>query len=326
MRARTFGGLSTALLCGAATLVQAEPPSATSSNSLPQVTVQAQREALAEQARQFVGKVSGSSWATAVDHPLELWRSPVCVAVAGLRPQGEFIFKRFTEIITDVGATVGTNGCTPNLIVVLTTKPEAFLSAWRKRDQRMFGGANPGLVNQFFTHALPVRVWYNTSFAGRDAAPGASSSALSSAATAGGGAMAGGAGTSTQTQLMLLDIPTFQDQPGGTRLSLTAVPDLSSTIVVVDLKQCEGFGWGALTDYIAMVSLTNVDLSTNFVDMPSVLALFSAPADKRLTGMTDWDRAYLKAVYHSRRMARLQRVEIREQMVREMDTSVASAH
>jgi len=323
VRTWTFGGLSTALLCGVAGAALAEPVAPPSSSTLPPVTLEAQRAALAEQAHQFVGKVSGSSWANAVDRPLELWRQPVCLAVAGLRPEAELIFRRFTEIITEAGATVGRNGCTPNLIVVLTTEPEAFLSAWHKRDSRMFGAANPGLVKQFFTRALPVRVWYNTSFAG-DGVGGAPSNALSSAAMAGVGP--GGAISSTQTQLMLLDIPTFPEVPGGTRLSLTAVPDLSSAIVVVDLKRCEGIGWGALTDYIAMVSLTNVDLDTNFGDMPSVLALFSAPADTRLTGLTSWDRAYLKALYHSRRMARLQRVEIREQMVHEMDATMANTY
>jgi hypothetical protein len=311
------------LLCAAASAARADPAAAPSANSLPQVTLEAQHEALTEQARQFVGKVSGSGWASAVDHPLELWRQPVCLAVAGLRPEAEFIFRRFTPIITEAGAALGRNGCTPNLIVVLTTEPEAFLSAWRKRDRRMFGAANPEVVQQFFARARPVRVWYNSSFAGEDAGAGAPSSALSSAAMAGGGP--GGATASTQTQLMLLDIPTFPEQPGGTRLSLTAVPDLSSVIVVVDLKRCEGIGWGALTDYVAMVALSNVDLSTDFADMPSVLALFSAPGEARLTGLTNWDRAYLKALYHSRRMARLQRVEIREQMLREMEAAVTRA-
>lgn len=323
MRRRVIHELSIALLSGVATAALAESASAPSPGSLPQVTLEAQREALAEQARQFVGKVSSSSWATAVDRPLELWRRPVCLAVAGLRPEGEFIFRRFTQTLTEAGVTVGKNGCAPNLIVVVTTEPEAFLSAWRKRDKRLFGSANPELVSQFFTRPLPVRVWYNTGFAGEDASGGAPSSPLSSAAAAGGGP--GGATSSTQTQLMLLDIPTFQEQSGGTRLSLTAVPDLSSVIAVVDLKRCEGIGWGALTDYIAMASLSNVDLSTNFGDMPSVLALFSAPGNPRLTGLTNWDRAYLKALYHSRRMARLQRVEIREQMLREMDATVANA-
>jgi hypothetical protein len=34
----------------------------------------------------------------------------------------------------------------------------------------------------------------------------------------------------------------------------------------------------------------------------------------------------LKALYHSRRMARLQRVEIREQMVHEMDATMANTY
>ncbi len=317
---------SAALLCGLVSAASAEPPPATSSSSLPQVTIQAQRAAIEEQAREFVGKVSGSSWASADDdHPLELWRIPACVAVAGLqRPQGELVYGRVTRTMSDAGAPVGKNGCAPNLIIVMTTEPEIFLRAWRKRDRRLFGAASPSLVNQFFDRPLPVRAWYNTSYSGEDGSPGTTSSPLSSSAAAGGGGgggmgESGGALSSTQFQAMLAEIPTFRAPYGGTRLRLTAVPDLSSTIVVVDLKQCEGFSWGALADYIAMAALTNVDLHANFSDVPSILALFGEPADKRDAGLTDWDRSYLKALYHTNRMSRLQRVQIREAMVRDME-------
>jgi hypothetical protein len=306
-----------ALLCGAAIAAPAAPAAAPPASGIPQVTVEAQREAIAEQARRYVGKVSGSGWATAVDRPLGLWRRPVCLAVAGLtRPEGEFVFRRLTGIITSAGAPVGDNACSPNLLVVFTTEPEALLSAWRKRNKRLFGAANPGLVNDFIRRPLPVRVWYNTSFTGENGEQGTPSSSLSSGATG------AGPGTTTLTQMMLLDIPTYPEEPGGTRLSLTAVPDLSSAIAVVDLKQCEGSGWGALTDYIAMASLSKLDLATSFRELPSVLALFGAPGEGRQTGLTDWDRAYLKALYHTRRMSRLQRVEMREQMAREMDAMV----
>lgn len=306
-----------ALLCEAASAAPAAPAAAPAASGIPQVTVEAQREAIAEQARQYVGKVSGSGWASAVDRPLGLWRRPVCLAVAGLpRPEGEFVFRRLTGIITSAGAPLGDNACSPNLLVVFTTEPEALLSAWRKRNKRLFGGANPGLVNDFIARPLPVRVWYNTSFTGENGEQGAPSSSLSSGATG------AGPGTTTLTQMMLLDIPTYPEVPGGSRLSLTAVPDLSSAIAVVDLRQCEGIGWGALTDYIAMPSLSKMDLATSFRDMPSVLALFGAPRDTRQAGLTDWDRAYLKALYHTRRMSRLQRVEMREQMAREMDATV----
>ena len=314
-----------ALLCAMAGAALADPPSQEPPSNIPQVTIQAEREAITEQARQFVGKVTGSSWADADDHPLELWRMPVCPAVAGLpAPQGEFVFKELAHVMTEAGAPVGKDGCVPNLIVVATTQPVEFLTAWRKRDKRLFDNTSPSLVKRFLEQPLPVRVWYNTGLAGEDAAVGSLGGGLSGAYLSGGmsgGGMgeSGGVAASAQAQTMLGDIPTFRQRYGGTRLSLTAAPDLSSEIVIVDIKQCEGFGWGALADYIAMIALTNIDLSTNFDDVPSILALFKAPADKRQVGLTDWDRAYLKALYHTERMMRSQREKIRQRMVDEID-------
>ncbi len=336
VRAWAFGGLSFTLLCGVATALLADPPPATPSSNLPQVTIQAQQEAVTEQARQFVGKVTGSTWANSDDKPLELWRKPICLAVAGLlRPQGEFVFTRVTQIVSEAGASIDKNDCRPNLFVVVTTEPNVFLSAWRKRDRRLFGSASPGLVKKFFDHALPVRVWYNSKEAGEDEDSSTTSSSFSSAAgigAAGGGGMGGagsggmgGAASSAQLQTMLSELPTFRDHYGGTRLSAAAVPDLSSAIIIVDLKQCEGIGWGALADYIAMAALTNIDVDTNFSDVPSILSLFNVPTDKRQTGLTDWDRAYLKALYHTNRMSHLQRVQIREQMASEMGARVTAA-
>ncbi len=332
LRAWISNGPWVAVLWAVATAALAQESPGTSSGSIPQVTIETQRKALSEEARQFVGKITGSSWAAADDdHPLELWRIPICPAVAGLqRPQGEFIYTRITQVVTAAGARVGKNGCVPNLIVVMTTQPEEFLRAWRKRDKRLFGGASPHLVKQFFDQALPVRVWYNTSVTGEDGDVGTGSGSLSSAGVAGGTGSGGmgesaGAVSSTQLQMMLDEIQTYRAPYGGTRLSLTEVPDLSSAIIVVDLKRCEGFSWGALADYIAMAALTNVDLHTDFGDMPSILALFGAPVDKREAGLTDWDRVYLSALYHTNRMSRLQRVQIREQMVREMDPARTGA-
>src|SRR5690242_6559849 len=91
---------------------QAQQPPPDSHSGVPEVLIQAQREALEKQAREFVGKVSGSSWADEHDKPLPLGRKAICPAVAGLpRNQGEFIFNRLTDIISVAGAHSGLNGC-----------------------------------------------------------------------------------------------------------------------------------------------------------------------------------------------------------------------
>jgi hypothetical protein len=98
-----------------------------------------------------------------------------------------------------------------------------------------------------------------------------------------------------------------------------AIAKQAQTFVVVDLNQLQGMDWGQLADYIAMAALTNVDSYSNFGDMPSILALFSSAPEARPKGLTDWDSAYLKALYHTDRMSPQQRLSIAQQMARQLD-------
>ena len=51
------------------------------------------------------------------------------------------------------------------------------------------------------------------------------------------------------------------------------------------------------TDYAAMVVLAQVDPRADYSDQPTVLNLFGDP--QNVTGLTDWDRAYLQALYEA---------------------------
>lgn len=307
-----------------------EQSASETASSLPQVTVRAQREAIQKQAQAFVRKITGSAWAADDgEHLLGVWRTPVCPIVAGLpRAQGEFIFDRVTEVVTSAGAHPAKSGCHPNLYIVVTNEPVEILTAWYKRDRRMFDKPMPAVVKHFFSRPLPVRIWYNTRLSGENGEAGSNQGNIGGA----GGQMGASAEMNTGGQTnsngqasMLADLPTFQEVPGGSRLRMAAAHDLASVIVIVDFKQMEGLNWGQLADYIAMAALTNVDLDHNFSDVPSILALFNTAVESRPHGLSDWDRAYLKALYHTERMSRLQRVSIALEIAREMDPSKRSA-
>jgi hypothetical protein len=308
-----------------------ERSASTTTSSLPQVTVRAQREAIQKQAQAFVRKITGSAWAIDDgEHLLAVWRMPVCPIVAGLaRAQGQFIFDRVTEVVTSAGAHPGKSGCHPNLYIVVTNQPVEILTAWYKRDRRMFDKPMPAVVKNFISRPLPVRIWYNTQLSGKDGDLGSDQGTIAGGSLGGavgqvstGAEMnAGGQMNSNGQTSILADIPIFQDVPGGSRLRMAAVHDLASVIVIVDFKQMQGLSWDQIADYIAMAALTNVDPDHNFSDVPSILALFNTAVQSRPHGLTDWDSAYLKALYHTERMSRLQRVSIALEIAREMDPS-----
>jgi hypothetical protein len=64
-----------------------------------------------------------------------------------------------------------------------------------------------------------------------------------------------------------------------TRLKFLAVRPISSVIVLVDFDEVQAIKLGALTDYISMVGLAQVDLDGDWGDAPTVLRLFSNSAD-----------------------------------------------
>lgn len=317
-----LGGTCVLFLLSCVGSVSAQPPQPEPASSqgqttsgtpaLPQITVQARREAIQKQAQTFVKKVTGSAWMSdSGERILGLWRKPVCPLVAGLaREQGQIVFDRLTEVITAAGAPPGSRGCRPNLVVVVTTRPEELLSAWYKRDIRMFAQSMPAVVKKFFGQPLPVRLWYSTMLVSEDRA----------------GAGVGSVGSTTggaQGLLSLLDdIPTFRGMTGdrlGSRLGLGAVHDLSAVIAIVDFSQMVGITLGQIADYVGMSTLTNIDPYASFDGMPSILALFSTASENRPNGLTAWDSAFLKALYHTDRMSPLQRMMIAEKIARDLD-------
>ncbi len=102
----------------------------------------------------------------------------------------------------------------------------------------------------------------------------------------------------------------------GSRISRDTRPSLAAMIVVVDASQLKGVNLGELSDYIALVALTNPS------DRPathpnSMLALFDDPRPLDLAlELTDFDRSFLGALYHAPidRSAAAQRAMMKSEM------------
>jgi hypothetical protein len=72
---------------------------------------------------------------------------------------------------------------------------------------------------------------------------------------------------------------------------------------VVDAKRIGTIRFGALADYIAFVGLAQVDPEVDISGAPSILNLFNDRDAGRepVSGLTDWDNAYLEGLYSARR-------------------------
>jgi hypothetical protein len=81
-------------------------------------------------------------------------------------------------------------------------------------------------------------------------------------------------------------------------------------IIIVDATKLTGTTWQQLGDYVALISLAQIDPGTDPQSFDSILNLFSNPA--AYSGLTDWDRTFVHALYSSNpeRDARVQEIEL----------------
>jgi Secretin and TonB N terminus short domain len=267
--------------------------------ALSQVTIAARREALKQRLNNFVSSVTRANAGSQTD-PLAVWDSPLCFAIAGLpREQGEYVLDRLSKAAEAAGAALASDQkCGPRFVVVFTGQPEALLRSWYHHSQAAFNCPFPWPVNDFIQMQRPVRVWYNLELraplAGLPSTIDPAEFVHVLPATCGRGKVPGGT---------------------GSHITFPVVPDFMSVLVVVDLHRVEGFKLSQIADYIAMSGLTKINYDASVADAPTILNLFAASGDAVPQGLTDWDRSFLEAIYHTYQYVRGQRVAVVDRML-----------
>jgi hypothetical protein len=230
------------------------------STVLESVDVTAKREALRKALTTFVSNVTiadGSNTAR--------WREPICPSVVGTASeQGEFIKARIRDVARFAGAAVGEPAeCTSNLLVFLTTQPDDLVTQLKSRYPRLFDKMSTDEITGAPPAARPVRIWQRSSLKNAD-------------------------GSIPGTTYRLKD----------SRILSSVAEELAAVIIVVDTGGTGTVTFGQLSDYISMVALAQVDLRAELGNSATILRLFAEDRQAQTPReLTDWDRAFLKAVY-----------------------------
>ena len=272
-----------------------------------------------EQVRTFVHSVS----AVMPVGQLARWNEDICPGVLGAeRIQAQHIIDQIAIRAMAVGLHVGPRGCRANLTILVTGDADNVAQAIY-REQRL-SLLNPNGVEaatlgdaalrNFVDTSRPVRWWYiarKTSDDGhvltdRRAEP---INQRASAAVAGA--------SDVSQQMNSIDSHGFAATVGegasgmqgvrsnGTRLSRATRHDFNTVLVIVDTNRLNNAPIVAVADYIAFVSLAQVNPDAGNLPFPSILNLFSTQdASQRPAHMTDWDVDYLDGLYHATRAAR----------------------
>ena len=202
-------------------------------------------------------------------------RAGVCVGVVNLERQAaQILADRVSEVGVMLGMPVGEPGCSPNVLVMATDDAPAFAAALVEQSPNSFRPHYAGAsgsdrqLDLFVTSDRPIRWWHV-------ALP------------------------VTETGQPAIRLP-GDAEPRRIRAPLSRLNtfvrnELRRAFIVIDIDQVEHLTLIQLSDYVAMVAFAQIDPDHEVGNFPSILNVVANPAVAQ--AMTDWDRAYLEALY-----------------------------
>lgn len=248
------------------------------------------REAVREHVQSFVGKVTRKE-----GDLIARWRDSLCPSVTGLsESQAAFVRGRLLEVEAKVRerAARANPECRPNLFIIVTDDVESVLTGWKERDPRLFRWKSPEDISRS-DDAGPVRIWHNAIMLRSDDGPWVMDPTRSTRAPSG----------------RLKD----------SRIQSSAKEAITAVVVLLDASKMAGVNLAQTADYLAMVSLSQVDLRADLGATNTILRLFVDRTGAAPSGLTEWDYAFLNALYRVGYYSpEHQRMDITARMVREL--------
>ncbi len=211
------------------------------------------------------------------------WHEPLCVHTEGLAPAfGTFITARVKEIAAQIGAPQAqAEPCKLNLDIVFTDHPQALLDHIKTKRPELLGAHYPALRERLATVNHPVQAWYAT--ATRDFRGQRNLDTYD----AWWGAIPG---------LDEFGAPVYTVPGSHLRSGLTS--EFASVIIVADKARIADWEIGTIADYVAMLALARMNTPDKCQQVPSIAnTLVDCGDDVRTKSLSDFDMAYLKALY-----------------------------
>lgn len=204
------------------------------------------------------------------------WARRVCVGAVNLRQDvAQALVDQVSEVARRVDLEVGEPGCRPNILIIGADDGAALARGLVERRPRLFRPGYSGAsrsrlaLEGFTTNPAPVRWWHVSLPVDRD--------------------------TGAPAVRMRGEDPPMVAGRGRFRTNITNT--LQRVVIVVDINAASGLNTVQLGDYLGVVALAQVDPEAETSAYDTILNLFEI--EPRPSGMTDWDRAYLSALYEA---------------------------
>jgi hypothetical protein len=247
-------------------------------------TAEAQQTILKEQVQTFVRTITRNT-GFSDDDSLIRWNAPICFLAAGWGPEDlSSVLARLSQVSAAAGAPLAGKACTPNFVVVSTAEPDQVIKAWYAKNKQLFGNASRLQIRHFLdsSRSRAVHTWRNIDI-GRVA-----------------------------TTRFGHFVPS-NSRADPSPFAGNAPLGFLSVFEIIDNSRTAGIDLQELTDYLAMMGLSNIDIDADVGNAPSILQLFS-PVKSFALGLSNWDAAYLAALYQTDQTSRSQRFEIAQRV------------
>ena len=213
------------------------------------------------------------------------WKTGICPITVGLPPKLDlYISQRILRVALAAGAPLATSEpCHPNIAVLATPEPQKLLDFVRTKRPGLLGFHYRPQAERIATMKLAVQAWYSTA-------------------------------TEDFYGFISGDLPNYrlfgsQDTtPGpyyhssGSRLGDGLKSEFTAAIIVVDINKIGGQEIGPLSDYIAMLAISQGQSYDACQSVPTITNLMApdCAADMKPAAITDVDMTYLRGLYRMR--------------------------
>lgn len=203
---------------------------------------------------------------------LARWKYAICIKTEGLPSDfDDYVSARVEAIAAAVKTPPQTrNTCRTNVFVRFTNEPQKFIDNLVDQNPEILGFHYVSQVKKLKSIDRPIQGWHVT------------------------GVEAGASGIVVDS---VWGGPLIVDAPLGSRLTTHVHSYILFTLVVIDGKKILGYSIGSISDYIAMVVLSQVRLMDGCGELPSILDLMAANCSREKSqSITAADLAYLRAL------------------------------
>ncbi len=232
--------------------------------------------------RNFVGEVAAPN----DGRGLARWDRRLCVGVVNLRREtAEYIADRISTVAEDLGVGAGDPGCEPNVLVVATSDGRALARTMVDERPRAFrrGGSGMdqgrGALRDFVETDKPIR-WWQVSLPVDSETGGIATS------------IPGVCRPPCDSPMAYAPIVKLNT---GSRLRTQIVDHFYQSLIIVEIDRLGHLTVPQLADYLAMVSMAQIDPQAETSNYASILNVVDNP--EQYTSLTEWDQAYLAGLY-----------------------------